>query len=183
MQRPVYATLHPRFGWMHDYLALVAPPGLLPGRQHVEPYVFKTLLPFVNLVDVLHEVAQLDFRYRLVGTMQTEIAGREITGLRLADAVVSELAPRIRHNMEQTVEQRIAFYDRFPVPHPSRDFIISERIYYPLAQNGVDVDMLLILNGYPELEDPKDANLPALPKAGKTGHGPPRHSPQRDHTR
>lgn len=182
MQRPVYANLHPRFGWMHSYLALVAPPGHLPGRQHVEPYVFKTLLPFVNLVDVLHDGARRDFRYRLVGTMQTEIAGREITGLHLADAVVGELAPRIRHNMEQTVEQRTAFYDRFPMPHPSRDFIMSERVYYPLAQNGLDVDMLLILNCYPELENPKDANLPALPKTSKAGQGQSLSRPPGGHT-
>ncbi len=164
MQRPNYAALHPRYVWMHSYLALVAPQGRLPGRQHVEPYVFKKLLPYVNLIDVLRDGGRIDFRYRLVGTLQTEVAGREITGMMLANAVVGALEPRIRHNMQQAVELREAVYDRFPMPHPDRDFIISERVYFPLAENGTDVDMLLILNGYPEFDKDQALELPALPK-------------------
>jgi hypothetical protein len=34
------------------------------------------------------------------------------------------------------------------MPHPNREFIDSQRMYYPLAKDGKTVDMLLILNGY-----------------------------------
>src|SRR3546814_18589404 len=53
MRLPDYPVLHPRFRWMRDYLSRVAPPGGLPGRQAVDPTVFKALLPFINLVDVI----------------------------------------------------------------------------------------------------------------------------------
>ncbi|MFC3677321.1 PAS domain-containing protein [Ferrovibrio xuzhouensis] len=156
--------LHPRFRWMRDYLSRVAPPGGLPGRQAVDPTVFKALLPFINLVDVIRRPDGLDFRFRLVGTLQTTVAGREITGRHVEEAVLPQFVDRIRANMIATVEHRDAIYDRFPMPHPGRDFIDTERIYYPLASNGHDIDMLLILNGYPEDENRSDIPLPPLPE-------------------
>jgi hypothetical protein len=44
------------------------------------------------------------------------------------------------------------------MPHPARDFIDSERVYYPLASDGESVDMILILNSYYGVErlDPFD---------------------------
>lgn len=164
MQRPDYPRLHQRFGWMQDYLTRVAPAGGLPGRHMIDPSVFKALLPFINLVDVIHLPGGLDFRFRLVGTLQTSVAGREITGKRLTEAVLPEFVDRIRANMTATVEQRCAIYDRFPMPHPGRDFIDTERVYFPLASNGSDIDMLLILNGYPEDEERHGEALPALPQ-------------------
>lgn len=81
--------------------------------------------------------------------MQSTAAGREISGLYLEDAVLPEFVPRIRTNMTAAVERREAVYDRFGMPHPDRDFIDTERIYFPLARDGTTVDMLLILNNYP----------------------------------
>lgn len=153
MQEPVYTDLHPRFSWMRDYLEQAAPPGLLPGRQHIDPVALRAVLPFVNLIDIERDAAgQLRFRFRLVGTLQTTAAGREISGRYLEDAVDPKYLERIRTNMTAAAEQRKAIYDRFSMPHPNRDFIDSERIYFPLARDGVTVDMLLILNFYPDDE-------------------------------
>jgi len=172
MQRPDYAILHPRFGWMREYLARTAPENGLPGRQAVDPVVFKKLLPFINLVDVIRSPAGLDFRFRLVGTLQTEIAGREITGRSLDDAVLPQFVDRIRANMIAAVEHRTEIYDHFAMPHPGRDFIDTERIYFPLASNGRDVDMLLILNGYPEDEGHSRVDLPPLPDRPRRSTAP-----------
>ena len=163
MHPPDYPSLHPRFGWMRDYLALIAPPGGLPGRLGLDPSLFKPLLPFVNLVDVIRLAGQLDFRFRLVGTLQTDLAGREITGKRIEEAVLPEFVARIRANMTAAVEQGTAIYDRFPMPHPGRNCIDTERVYFPLASNGRDIDMLLILNGYPDDETIESRALPSLP--------------------
>lgn len=163
MWRPIYEELHPRFTWMRDYLEHVAPPDRLPGSQHLDPNAFKPLLPYTNLVEVEGRGEQRRFRFVLVGTMQTLIAGRDITGLYIEDAVLPEFLDRIRGNMTACVEQREALYDAFAMPHPDRDFIRTERIYFPLARDGVTVDTLLILNGYPDDEDPEQAQLPELP--------------------
>jgi hypothetical protein len=52
--------------------------------------------------------------------------------------------------MTAVAEQRQPVYDRFGMPHPGRDFVRTERIYFPLARDGETVDMILILNSYPD---------------------------------
>lgn len=122
MQNPIYADLHPRFSWMRDYLEQAAPAGLLPGRQHIDPVTLRAVLPFINLVDIVRGAADgLGFRFRLVGTLQTTAAGREISGKYLEEAVDPKFIERIRANMTAAVEQRKPIYDRFNMPHPDRD--------------------------------------------------------------
>jgi hypothetical protein len=55
----------------------------------------------------------------------------------------------VNGNMRAVVAGKRAVYDRFPVPHPNRTSIDTERLYYPLATDGVTVDMLLVLHRYP----------------------------------
>lgn len=150
MQRPDYTKLDARFSRMRDYLAGAAPPGKLPGRQHIDPLAIRALLSFTNLIDVERTAGELRFRFRLIGTLQSTAAGREVSGQYLEDAVLPEYLERIRRNMTAAVENREAVYDRFGMPHPGRDFIDTERVYFPLARDGETVDMLLILNGYPD---------------------------------
>lgn len=175
MQRPNYAKLGAQFARMRDYLAGVAPPGKLPGRQHIDPLAIRALLSFTNLVDVERKDGNIRFRFRLIGTLQSTAAGREISGKYLEDAVLPEYLERIRSNMMAVVENREAIYDRFGMPHPDRDFIDTERVYYPLARDGETVDMLLILNAYP------DEEKTAVPTAGDKkpdSREKPRHTPR-----
>ncbi|WP_300297355.1 PAS domain-containing protein [Ferrovibrio sp.] len=167
MQRPNYAKLHPRFSWMRDYLAQAAAPGRLPGRQDIDPAKLKAVLPFINLVDVERGPDGLRFRFRLTGTLQTEIAGREISGRYVEDAVLPAYADRICNNMRKCATTGKPVYDRFPMPHPDRDFIDTERVYFPLARDGETVDMLLILNDYPHEEEQPDATKPDRPDIDK----------------
>lgn len=145
--------VHPRFTEMIRYLLSVAPEGLLPGRQHIDPCDFPHVLTLVNLVDVERDDGAVRFRFRLLGEMQTKNAGRDITGLVVEDAVVPALVPRISGNMRRVLATRLPVYDSFPMPHPDRQFIDSQRMYYPLAADGRMINMLLILNGY----DPEPA--------------------------
>ena len=140
--------VHPRFREMIRYLAEVAPPGRLPGRQHIDPYDLRQVITLVNLIDVEGDGGTVRFRYRLVGEQQRLAAGRNITGLVVEEAVVPNLVARINGNMAKALATRLPVYDRFPMPHPDRQFIDSERMYYPLASDGETIDMILILNGY-----------------------------------
>lgn len=147
-------VVHARFTEMLDYLERVAPDGRLPGRQHIDPCDLRKVLTLVNLIDVERIGGDMRFRYRLMGAMQTLNAGRDITGMLVEEAIAPPLAARIVANMTRAVETRTAVYDAFPMPHPDREFIDSQRMYYPLAADGDTIDMLLILNGY-------DSDLPA----------------------
>ena len=159
-----FTVLDPRFAWMRDYLAGVAPPRLLPGRQHIDPLDFPTLLPFVNLVDVERESGRLRFRYRLVGTTNAARAGVDMTGHYIGEGVLPAFAARIGRNMQATVETRAPVHDRFPAPHPHREFIISERVYFPLARDGALVDMLIAVFAYEGDGDTRVIVLPPLPR-------------------
>lgn len=178
MKQPDYTELHPRFAWARDYLAKVAPAGMLAGRQHIDPVALRAILPFINLVDVERTDGNvLRFRYRLMGTLQTTAAGREISGKYLDDVIAPNYRERIRANMTAAATQRVAVYDRFPMPFADRDFIDSERIYFPLAKDGITVDMLLILNSYPddETRHPTDdrASKNRRPAGTRAEHGTP----------
>jgi PAS domain len=140
--------VHARFVEMIDYLASIAPAGRLPGRQHIDPCDFPKLLTLINLMDVERKGQDVRFRYRLVGEDQTQAAGRNITGKVVEEAVVPALVPRINGNMAKVLTTRMAVYDRFPMPHPDRQFIDSQRMYYPLASDGETVDVILTLSGY-----------------------------------
>src|ERR1700686_2539143 len=73
-----------RSGWpplvrrFYDYWLSVAPPGRLPGRQHIAPEDLVPMLPRLYLLDVYRK--PLRFRYRLVGTEIVHSVGRELTG-------------------------------------------------------------------------------------------------------
>jgi hypothetical protein len=150
------ASLHPRFMWMRDYLDRVAPPGRLPGRQHIDPLDVKDLLPLVNLIEVTKDSKAVRFRFRLVGTVQTEMAGRDITGMFVEDAVLPAYVNRILSNMRTAAERKRPVYDRFPMPHPNREFIDSERVYFPLAADGETVDTLFLVHAYPNRENKEE---------------------------
>jgi len=141
-------AVHPRFTDMIRYLGEVAPDGRLPGRQHIDPCDFAPVLGLINLVDVECGGDAVQFRFRLVGEAQTRAAGRNITGLVVEDAVIPSLVGRISGNMHRVLATRRPIYDRFPMPHPDRQFIDSQRMYYPLAADGETINMILILNGY-----------------------------------
>lgn len=147
LERSDFAVLDPKYVGLFDYLESKAPPGRLPGRQHFDVLDVPELMGFLNLVEV-HRDRGLRFRFRLHGTVQTQAAGREVTGLFVEQAVIPEFVARINANMTTVVETRRPVYDRFQMPHPNRRFIDSERVYYPLAADGETVDMILILNGY-----------------------------------
>jgi hypothetical protein len=145
---PDFGALDPSFAWLRDYLARVAPLGQLPGRQHIDPAALGRLLPRINIVDVVRWEGHLRFRFRLVGSAQTTAAQREVTGKFIEEAVLPKFVERITSNMRAVVESGQPVYDRFPMPHPEREFIDTERVYFPLAADGRVVDKLLILNDY-----------------------------------
>lgn len=147
---PDYDAIHPWFAAIRDYLASLAAPGKIASRTDFDPCWLRGNLRLVNLVEVVRDAAGIArFRFRLVGTTQTELARREITGLFVEDAVLPAYADRILVNMRTVLRTRAPVYDRFPMPHPDREFIDSERVYFPLAADGENVDMILVACNYP----------------------------------
>lgn len=164
MWSPIYDEIHLAYSWTRDYLQQIAGAAKLPALRQIDLKHFGTLLPFVNLVDVERQGGHMRFRYRLIGERQTRFAGRDITGMYLEDAVLPLFVERISRNMLACANGGQILYDAFAMPHPDRDFIRTERVYFPLADDGETVDALLIVNGYPDdAQGDLPDQLPSLP--------------------
>lgn len=163
-----YASLHPRFAWMRDHLAALAPAGLLPSRRQLDPLQLRTLLPFITLLDVVRAAGGLRYRYRLIGTRQTEIVGRDRTGEFIDTVASPALYERLRKYLDQATASRQPVYNRFPLPFAEFDVIDCERVYFPLADDGREVDVLLVLNSYPSDRRLNRGGMPPQPTPDNT---------------
>jgi hypothetical protein len=129
---------------IHDYWRRIVPEaGVLPGRRHLHPADIPELLPNVWLVDI---VATQRFRVRLLGSA-LQRAG---IPLRAGDFVDDPVPPALKEkalaDFRSVVTSRQPLWFRGPayLPHDTEVFEL-ERIYLPLAADGVSVDMLLCL--------------------------------------
>jgi hypothetical protein len=75
---------HPLVRRFYEYWLSVAPPGRLPGRQHVRPEEIVPLLPRVWMLDIYRD--PLRFCFRLAGTNIVDSVGGELTALWLDEA-------------------------------------------------------------------------------------------------
>ncbi len=137
---------HPRFQRFADYLASKAPPGKLPGRQHIDPLEIPDLLPFMMLIDVVRQQAGPSrYRLRLVGTEVVGIQGGDNTGRYVEDVLTAEEGEGIRQGYDEIVRSKQPEYRSGVVATPGREHVAYERVAFPLAADGEHVDMLIFV--------------------------------------
>jgi hypothetical protein len=126
----------------YDYWLSVAPPGKLPGRQHIAPEDLVPLLPRLWMLDVHRNPLRL--RYRLAGTQVVWSLRREVTGQWLDEMepdralkpivfdryrfIVETGRPTWRHGVSTRVRER---------PYET-----VENCLAPLAADGKTVDTI-----------------------------------------
>jgi len=136
----------PRFRTFFDYWLSKAPPGQLPGRQHIDPADLRALLPNILIYDVIDEGGgSYRFRYRLWGTFVTMLVGGNHTGKFIEDVAEPERQAEINQVLTEIVTQRQPHFWEQPVPVRDRDFIAYQRLALPLASDGKTIDMLICL--------------------------------------
>ncbi len=137
---------HPRFLRLADYLAAKAPPGKLPGRQHIEPTEIPDLLPWIMLIDVIAQSgADPRYRIRLVGTEVVRIQGSDGTGRYVEEVLDSAELAGILQGYGEIVSSRQPGYRQGVVATKGRQHVAYRRIAFPLARDGVHVDMLMFI--------------------------------------
>ena len=146
-----FDALDPRFAVMRDYLAGLQTGRRIPRRADLDPHSFQDLLPFVNLIDVVLANDTVRFRFRLVGTAQSEAAQLQYTGRFVDEVVDPALRPRVLDDLTRVVATCRPHYGRYGMPFPGRGFIDSERVFYPLSDDNRMVDCILALHHYPDL--------------------------------
>lgn len=118
--------------------------GFLPKRKDIDPIELgQALIPWLFTLEVLRDGPALDFRFRLVGTANVRLVGRDATGMLASDIFRDGDRMMIKSSFDQTVEMGEPTYWRAKIPH-EQDFPVSVyRALYPLADNGGFVDNLV----------------------------------------
>jgi hypothetical protein len=146
-----FETLDPRFVRMRDHLAALCRGRRMPRRADLDPQAFADLLPYVNLIDVVLANDAVRFRFRLVGTAQSAAAQLDYAGRFVDDAVDPASRPRVLDDLTRTVATGLPQYGHYGMPFPGRGYVDSERVFYPLSDDGRMVDGILALHRYPHL--------------------------------
>jgi hypothetical protein len=140
------SSWHPAVRQFYDYWSSIAPPGLLPGRQHIAPEDIVPLLSRLWMLDVFRD--PLRFRYRLVGTDITRSVRRELTGMWLDEAQPEslrnvDLRDRYRFILETgrpTWRRGVTLWYRDP------NHRVVENCLAPLASDGETVDRIIAVS-------------------------------------
>src|SRR5713226_4402781 len=100
---------HDRSGWhplvrqFYEHWLSIAPPGQLPGRQHIAPEQMVPMLSRMWMLDVHRD--PLRFRFRLYGTALVSSLGGEVTGRWLDEAQPQTVSnPMVRDRYRCIVE-------------------------------------------------------------------------------
>ena len=127
-------------------------PGCLPGRQHIEPADLTKVLTAINLVDYSPEEDGFRLRYRLVGSLQTHFFSNDknVTGQYLDEfwELNPHLKPMILDDYLRAIRRRgpsIGIYER---PNEDFPFLGYARMVFPLAGDGREIDMFIVLHAY-----------------------------------
>jgi hypothetical protein len=140
------SSWHPAVRRFYEYWRDVAPPGRLPGRQHIAPEDIVPLLPRLWILDVFY--APLRFRYRLVGTSITRSVQREMTGQWLHEAQPEATNnPKARDRYRFIIETGQATWRRGPTMwHRDPNHRVVENCLAPLATDGETVDKIIAVS-------------------------------------
>ncbi|HVO15913.1 MAG TPA: PAS domain-containing protein [Alphaproteobacteria bacterium] len=133
----------PRLRRFHDYWRSKRQGDRLPGRQDIDPLEIPDLLPHISILDVVGTGAAMRFRFRLVGTANVRIAGREYTGAFIDDVFDPEDAARMGAAYREIVERRKPHYWDNRAAVRGNPPVRYSRLMVPLATDGQTVDMLM----------------------------------------
>jgi len=134
---------HPLVARLYDYWLEVAPPGRLPGRQHIVPEDIAPLWSRLWLLDVVRR--PLRYRYRFCGSELVRSLGGEVTG-RWLDEVHPQLIadPEPRERFRFMAMTGGPTWRRGPPQWVrDKDHRTVESCVVPLAGDGIAVDKMI----------------------------------------
>ena len=130
-----------------DYLASKAPSGRLPGRQDIVPHEIPDLLPYLMLYDIVPQPSgnAVRYRIRLAGTYVVELLGGDPTGKFVDDVLLANGYMEIIGEYDRIVTTKQSVYLASELRNPGREHVRFQRLAFPLAGNGEDVNMLVLI--------------------------------------
>ncbi len=124
-----------------------SPPGLLPGRRHIDPTELSprhlSQLLLLEVVEGTGGIGRRRYRFRVAGTAFTAITGHDVTGLYYDEIGVPERVGPVLKALDLIVERAAPVFLAGRLTVPSHDYFWVKRLGLPLAQDGRKVDMVL----------------------------------------
>lgn len=116
--------------------------GRLPARRDIDPLDIPLLLPQIILLDVARD--PWDFRFRLIGTNVVYHLSEDWTGRWFSQIGHMAAPSRIFNNCVEVATRGHAFRSQTPYVGPHANYVSAEDVILPLADDGVNVDKLLV---------------------------------------
>ena len=133
----------PDFVTLFEYWRRQAPPGWLPGRQHIDPLDMpRALLPRIVLFDMERTIDGALFRVRLAGTRVVELLGRDPRGDLLHQLGLAE-AGNLASALKAAVTLAAPVVYSATLALPNKPPVWARRLVLPLARDGAAIDMVL----------------------------------------
>jgi hypothetical protein len=119
---------------------------LMPRRADLDPLDIPRFLPDICLVDVVPDARR--YVYRLIGTNEAAMRGREPTGLPVGEGFFGTSKESVFLNYDGVTRTRAPRLDRDPSITSDHRFIQHESIFLPLSEDGERVTMILVFTVY-----------------------------------
>lgn len=114
----------------------------MPARADLNPGDIPKLLPFMILIDVLHD--PLDFRYRLIGTEIDRIVVRNYKGVKFSELPDKKAPNPIWQHHQEAVETRAPVRKELSYHGPDGDVRRIEHCLMPFSTEGKTIDQILV---------------------------------------
>jgi len=122
---------------------------LLPSRRDLDPLEMpRSLLPWINLIEVHRANEDIRYRHRLVGTGIVDMRKRDGTGCWFEDLYDLTRIIRVRRVLDRVVEDGQPRILEDDLTSTGRSYRTLHSLVLPLASDGVSVDMLMAVAYY-----------------------------------
>ena len=118
----------------------------LPPRRAIDPVEIPRFLPHITIVEVVPDARR--YVYRLVGTKEVEIRGRDPTGKSVLDGFFGPSADDALSCYDTVVMTKRPHYDDSPYITPDGRFSDDETLFLPLSEDGAHVSRILVFGTY-----------------------------------
>lgn len=137
------ALCHPDIREMLHYWRGKCAGRLMPARGDLDPIDIGRYLPYITLVDVVADERR--FVYRLVGTMEVALRGRDPTGQSIAEAYFGRSVEDVLLKYQTVCDTRAPFYEIDDFQVVDR-YVNEENLFVPLGDDGRTVNKIMVFS-------------------------------------